>query len=141
MLRLRMVRIRGICYTADCNSMNLLTGSRKIDFKDKSTIMNLVLIVIGIIFGLIMIIMGSLHADRSFTDSLKSGVIHTSCSLVDRCGEAGEKLNNNNLIFNESVYLSGCPGQPIIPWYLVIGGILTIIILVGRILLCRVSMT
>ena len=27
--------------------------------------MNLVLIVLGIIFGLIMIIMGSLHADRS----------------------------------------------------------------------------
>ena len=66
--------------------------------------MNLVLIVLGIIFGLIMIIMGSLHADRfliittiknnnnkknnrSFTDSLKTGVIHTSCSLVDRCGE------------------------------------------------------
>ena len=98
--------------------------------------MNLVLIVIGIIFGLIMIIMGSLHADRSFTDSLKSGVIHTSCSLVDRCGE--EKWNKH-LMFNESVYLSGCPGQPIIPWYLVIGGILTIIFLVGRILLCRVS--
>merc|ERR1719288_455195 len=33
---------------------------------------------------MIMIIMGSLHADRSFTDSLKTGVIHTSCSLVDR---------------------------------------------------------
>merc|ERR1712115_455345 len=92
-------------------------GSRRINFKDKSTVMNLVLIVLGIIFGLIMIIMGSLHADRSFTDSLKTGVIHTSCSLVDRCG---------------------CPGQPIIPWYLVIGGILTIIFLVGRIILCRV---
>ena len=79
-----------------------MIGSRRINFKDKSTVMNLVLIVLGIIFGLIMIIMGSLHADRSlimiititminndrsFTDSLKSGVIHTSCSLVDRCGE------------------------------------------------------
>ena len=41
-----------------------LTGSRRINFKDKSTVMNLVLIVLGIIFGLIMIIMGSLHADR-----------------------------------------------------------------------------
>jgi len=91
-------------------------GSRKIDLKDKSTVMNLVVILLGIIFGIIMIIMGSLHADRSFSDSLKSGVIHTSCSLVDRCG---------------------CPGQPIIPWYLVIGGILTILFLVGRILLCR----
>ena len=41
-------------------------------------------------------------------------------------------------MFIENVYSSGCPGQPIIPWYLVIGGILTIIFLVGRILLCRV---
>ena len=94
-----MVRIRRIFVIQKLNkSYIILTGSRKIDFKDKSTILNLVLIVIGIIFGLIMIIMGSLHADRSFTDSLKSGVIHTSCSLVDRCGE--EKWNlkfNNNL--------------------------------------------
>ena len=45
--------------------MYFLTGSRRINFKDKSTVMNLVLIVLGIIFGLIMIIMGSLHADRS----------------------------------------------------------------------------
>ena len=85
-----------------------MTGSRKIDFKDKSTIMNLVFIVIGIIFGLIMIIMGSLHADRSFTDSLKSGVIHTSCSLVDRCGE--EKWNNN-LIFNENIFQAALASQ------------------------------
>ena len=42
-----------------------MIGSRRINFKDKSTVMNLVLIVLGIIFGLIMIIMGSLHADRS----------------------------------------------------------------------------
>ena len=72
----------------------ILPGSRKIDLKDKSTVMNLVVILLGIIFGIIMIIMGSLHADRSFSDSLKSGVIHTSCSLVDRCGEnmSGSKM-------------------------------------------------
>ena len=131
-----------------------MTGSRRINFKDKSTVMNLVLIVVGIIFGLIMIIMGSLHADRfliiiitiittiinnnnrSFTDSLKSGVIYTSCSLVDRCGEDEDIW----ILYVLSVKnLSGCPGQPIIPWYLVIGGILTIIFLVGRIILCRVK--
>ena len=100
--------------------------------------MNLVLIVLGIIFGLIMIIMGSLHADRSFTDSLKSGVIYTSCSLVDRCGEQSHNHTNQMMFVKCVENSSGCPGQPIIPWYLVIGGILTIIFLVGRIILCRV---
>ena len=33
---------------------------------------------------------------------------------------------------------SGCPGEPMIPWYLVLGGCLTIVLVVARVLLLRV---
>ena len=34
---------------------------------------------------------------------------------------------------------TGCPGEPMIPWYLILGGCLTIVLLVVRVLLARVG--
>jgi len=91
--------------------------SSQINYSSKTTWFIILLIFCGMVFSVTMIVVGSLHADRDFTDSLKPGVIHTNCSLIQFCG---------------------CPGQPIIPWYLIIGGIITIIFLIGRVVICRV---
>ena len=52
-----------------------------------------------------------------------------------------QQVQSNNFMKEKNLNLeiSGCPGQPILPWYLIIAGALTIILLVGRILICRVS--
>jgi len=82
-----------------------------------------IFIILAIIFCLIMIIIGALHADRSFSEALQS---------------EEQRLQLNTKIKNYlSSLRSGCPGQPIIPWYLIIAGTITIIFLVGRILICR----
>jgi len=95
-------------------------SSRHLDFRKKSTIMVSLLIAAAIIFCMAMIIVGALHADRSFSDALSS---------------------NRTLDMKAQKYLStlrsGCPGQPIIPWYLIIAGSITIIFLVIRILILR----
>jgi len=36
---------------------------------------------------------------------------------------------------DKPIYNSGCPGETMIPWYLIIGGIITIALVVGRIIL------
>merc|ERR1712110_194646 len=90
--------------------------SRQVNFASKTTWLIILLIFLTVIFCLTLIIVGSLHADRDFADSLNPGVIHTNCSIIELCG---------------------CPGQPVIPWYLIISGLTTIIFLLARILICR----
>jgi len=38
---------------------------------------------------------------------------------------------------HKSIYESGCPGEKMLPWYLVIGGLLTIALVLGRIILIQ----
>jgi len=95
-------------------------SGQEINWRNKSTLCNLFLIVAAVIFCLVMIIIGSIYVDRSLADALSGG-----------------NSNSNNDLYLKSL-TTGCPGQPILPWYLIIAGALTIILLVGRILICRV---
>ena len=67
-------------------SIYIFTESSQINYSSKTTWFIILLIFCGMVFSVTMIVVGSLHADRDFTDSLKPGVIHTNCSLIEFCG-------------------------------------------------------
>ena len=52
----------------------------------------MLLIFSAVVFSVMMIVVGSLHADRAFTDSLMPGVIHTNCSLIEFCGRLQSRI-------------------------------------------------
>ena len=115
----------------------IFSESRQVNFVSKTTWLIILLILSAVIFCLTLIILGSLHADRDFADSLSPGVIHTNCSIIEFCGGSGGGNYNQSSSYSQ---LTGCPGQPVIPWYLIISGITTIVFIAGRILICRVRL-
>ena len=82
-----------------------------------------------------MIVMGALHAAPVEEGEDLAGVLTLNCSVLEYCGECLVRLmvNPDNNAF------TGCPGEPMIPWYLILGGCLTIVLLVVRVLLARVG--
>jgi len=62
--------------------------------------------------------MGALHAAPMDAERDSAGVLILNCTLMEYCG---------------------CPGEPMIPWYLILGGCLTITLLVLRVVIIRVS--
>jgi len=72
--------------------------------------------LVSVLVSLVMIIMGALHAAPVSAGKDTAGVILHNCTLLEYCG---------------------CPGEPMIPWYLILGGCFTVILVVVRILLLR----
>eukprot|EP00092_Neocalanus_flemingeri_P050344 GFUD01058163.1.p1 GENE.GFUD01058163.1~~GFUD01058163.1.p1 ORF type:complete len:216 (-),score=40.55 GFUD01058163.1:19-666(-) len=70
----------------------------------------------ALLVSLVMIVMGALHAAPADAGKDPAGVLKQNCSMLEYCG---------------------CPGEPMIPWYLILGGCLTLLLVVARILLLR----
>jgi len=67
--------------------------------------------LLAILVSLAMIVMGLLHAAPIDTTTNTAGVVTQNCTVIEHCG---------------------CPGEPMIPWYLIVAGCLTIILVLGR---------
>ena len=67
--------------------------------------------LLAIVVSLVMIVMGILHAAPIDGERGADGVVKQNCTIIEDCG---------------------CPGEPMIPWYLIIAGCLTIILVLGR---------
>merc|ERR1711892_842688 len=67
--------------------------------------------LVAILVSLGMIVMGLLHAAPIGSKASGDGVTRQNCTVIQDCG---------------------CPGEPMIPWYLIVGGCLTIILVLGR---------
>jgi len=74
------------------------------------------LAISALLVSLVMVVMGALHAAPINADRDIAGVVMMNCTVLEYCG---------------------CPGEPMIPWYLILGGCLTILLLCGRVLLIR----
>jgi len=70
----------------------------------------------ALLVSLVMIVMGALHAAPMDAERDSAGVLILNCTLMEYCG---------------------CPGEPMIPWYLILGGCLTITLLVLRVVIIR----
>jgi len=77
------------------------------------------LAISALLVSLVMVVMGALHAAPINADRDIAGVVMMNCTVLEYCG---------------------CPGEPMIPWYLILGGCLTILLLCGRVLLIRLSL-
>jgi len=67
--------------------------------------------LLAILVSLAMVVMGLLHAAPIDSQRTAAGIVQQNCTVIEHCG---------------------CPGEPMIPWYLIVGGCLTIILVLGR---------
>jgi len=79
--------------------------------RKSSSMVVFVLGMVAILVSLAMIVMGLLHAAPIDSERGVDGVVMQNCTIIEHCG---------------------CPGEPMIPWYLIVGGCLTIIVVLGR---------
>merc|ERR1711887_176657 len=79
--------------------------------RKSSSMVVFVLGMLAILVSLAMIVMGLLHAAPIDSERGVDGVVMQNCTIIEHCG---------------------CPGEPMIPWYLIVGGCLTIILVLGR---------
>merc|ERR1712106_828029 len=70
----------------------------------------------ALLVSLVMIVMGALHTAPVEAGKDLEGVLTLNCSVLEYCG---------------------CPGEPMIPWYLILGGCMTIVLLVVRVVIFR----
>ena len=67
--------------------------------------------LLAILVSIAMLVMGLLHAGPLDGEKGPDGVLRQNCTVLEDCG---------------------CPGEPMIPWYLIVGGCLTIVLVLGR---------
>jgi len=66
--------------------------------------------VLLLLLSLVMIVVGSLHAAPLPAERNIAGVVVQNCTVLEYCG---------------------CPGEPMLPWFLIFGGCIIILLLTG----------
>lgn len=79
---------------------------------------SIIFAVLALLVSVVMIVIGSLHAAPLPHVKTRAGLVKNNCTVLEYCG---------------------CPGEPMLPWYLIFGGCITIGLLIGWILITLVS--